>query len=118
MDPGHFKYAYPYQYDPWTSGSLSRPGPLDERNYWWRGIQYVRFTDPFNRVTLRQVWLPLWLIASALLFLPVVRTLIGFRSWRRSRKGCCPFCGYNLTGNTSGACPECGAQIDNAGAME
>lgn len=23
--------------------------------------------------------------------------------------GCCPACGYNLTGNVSGNCPECGA---------
>jgi len=26
----------------------------------------------------------------------------------RSRRGCCAFCGYNLTGNQSGVCPECG----------
>jgi hypothetical protein len=25
--------------------------------------------------------------------------------------GCCPSCGYNLTGNTSGVCPECGTAI-------
>lgn len=26
----------------------------------------------------------------------------------------CPMCGYNLTGNISGRCPECGAPIDPA----
>lgn len=26
--------------------------------------------------------------------------------------GCCPACGYNLTGNVSGVCPECGKPID------
>ena len=26
----------------------------------------------------------------------------------RRRAGCCLTCGYNLTGNTSGVCPECG----------
>ena len=30
------------------------------------------------------------------------------RQWREH--GLCPACGYNLTGNTSGVCPECGAQ--------
>ena len=25
----------------------------------------------------------------------------------RNRRGLCPVCGYNLTGNTSGLCPEC-----------
>ena len=26
----------------------------------------------------------------------------------RGRKGLCPDCGYDLTGNASGVCPECG----------
>ena len=29
----------------------------------------------------------------------------------RSRPGCCSMCGYNLTGNVSGICPECGVPI-------
>jgi len=31
-----------------------------------------------------------------------------FRRWKRSRKGLCLKCGYDLTGNESGTCPECG----------
>ena len=30
---------------------------------------------------------------------------------RRARKGYCLTCGYNLTGNISGVCPECGTKI-------
>jgi hypothetical protein len=30
------------------------------------------------------------------------------RRWLRRRRGLCPSCAYDLTGNTSGACPECG----------
>ena len=30
------------------------------------------------------------------------------RGWRRRRRGRCVGCGYNLTGNVSGTCPECG----------
>ena len=30
------------------------------------------------------------------------------RAPRRRRLGLCPNCGYNLTGNVSGICPECG----------
>ena len=30
---------------------------------------------------------------------------------RRRKKGLCLKCGYDLTGNTSGACPECGERI-------
>ena len=31
-----------------------------------------------------------------------------FRREERMRGGLCPKCGYNLTGNTTGVCPECG----------
>lgn len=30
---------------------------------------------------------------------------------RRPRPGCCQGCGYDLTGNVSGRCPECGAPV-------
>ena len=30
---------------------------------------------------------------------------------KRRRRGCCIKCGYDLTGNTSGVCPECGVEI-------
>jgi len=33
------------------------------------------------------------------------------RLHHRLQFGCCPGCGYNLTGNTSGVCPECGAPV-------
>ena len=33
------------------------------------------------------------------------------RYWLSWRQGKCPACGYNLTGNTSGVCPECGLRF-------
>ncbi len=33
------------------------------------------------------------------------------RRWRRRKRNLCVLCGYNLTGNTSGVCPECGKRI-------
>ena len=38
------------------------------------------------------------------------RIFVSFRNWlfHTRRKHCCQTCGYNLTGNTSGRCPECG----------
>ncbi len=33
------------------------------------------------------------------------------KRWRRKRNGWCVDCGYNLSGNRSGRCPECGMQI-------
>jgi len=51
---------------------------------------------------------PLWLFgvpaSLAIAFSPK-------RRWRRRRAGRCIYCGYNLTGNLSGVCPECGERI-------
>jgi hypothetical protein len=33
-----------------------------------------------------------------------------YRRRRLARRGCCPNCDYNLTGNISGVCPECGTE--------
>ena len=51
------------------------------------------------------VTFPAWAITAPLflLGLPTVRRLR-----RRPLPGCCHACGYDLTGNTSGVCPECG----------
>ena len=36
------------------------------------------------------------------------------RRHRRRRKGLCLKCGYDLTGNESGTCPECGSEVEPA----
>jgi len=53
---------------------------------------------------------PVWfLLASAIL--PT-----GYLFWtdRKAKPGHCAACGYSLTGNTSGTCPECGAETTAA----
>ncbi len=47
---------------------------------------------------------PLWLPLLAL----VLPTAVLWHCDRRSPKGHCQSCGYDLTGNESGVCPECG----------
>ena len=80
----------------WAVGRLANPGIE-----WWPEI----WTD-FLPATL--VAIPLWI--------PLVAVAIptGFL-WRRERKrprpGHCRSCRYNLTGNVSGVCPECGRKI-------
>ncbi len=59
-------------------------------------------TWPDGRVTL---YLPLWLPLSAL---AVATAALWWLDRRRYRPGHCTHCGYNLTGNTTGRCPECG----------
>ena len=59
----------------------------------------------------------LWIAAAGLLLsmYPTVTIIRGpLRRWRRRRKGLCVECSYDLTGNVSGVCPECGARMETA----
>ncbi len=59
-----------------------------------------------------EIVLPFWtltLLAAA----PGVLLL----SWPRRRPGTCRRCGYDLTGNVSGVCPECGTKVPPTPAM-
>ena len=56
---------------------------------------------------------PAWMTVAAVLLLvlaPLLTPLLigSIRAPRRQRRGLCRSCGYNLTGNVSGRCPECG----------
>ena len=73
------------------------------------GARYRR--GQFLYLYARDLTLPLWMPTVASAVLPAVR---GMRLWnksRRRRRGLCPACGYDLTGNVSGVCPECGARV-------
>ncbi len=61
----------------------------------------------------RGVRVPLWLVCAGFAVACVFMACLGRRSRRRHRlaSGCCIRCGYNLTGNVSGVCPECGERI-------
>jgi len=51
-------------------------------------------------------WIPFLLVA-------IPAALFGWLDRRRIPPGHCQRCGYDLTGNTSGTCPECGAPVPN-----
>ena len=56
---------------------------------------------------LRLITIPLWIPLLAVA-LPTVWL------WRRDSRhlpGLCRYCGYNLTGNVSGVCSECGTEV-------
>lgn len=64
--------------------------------------------SPRPRPPTRTLGIALWIA----LLLCVVVTLVFFMWGRASfKEGCCSKCGYNLTGNVSGRCPECGAEV-------
>jgi hypothetical protein len=59
--------------------------------------------------TFWQLKVPLLLLAGTGLILPAVQAVAGWRRRAASRRrGHCRHCGYDLTGNVSGVCPECG----------
>ena len=66
---------------------------------------------------LMPVFVCMCLAAAAALAIVLAR--MAYRSVRRHqmeamepREPYCPHCGYNLTGNVSGTCPECGTKIE------
>ena len=63
----------------------------------------------------RVVGLPLGLPVVVLCAYPTIAFVRGpvrrYRRHRRRKRGLCVTCGYNLTGNVSGVCPECGREI-------
>jgi hypothetical protein len=65
----------------------------------------TRFPTHWESSVLLPLWIPLLLSVG----------LTGFLFWRDRRRvspaNCCTACGYDLTGNASGVCPECGASI-------
>jgi hypothetical protein len=72
----------------------------------WHGL--VGVSGKGGVVPARSVHVPLWF-----LLVPVC-ALAGI-AWRHCPRGvgpgCCATCAYNLTGNVSGICPECGTPV-------
>ena len=58
--------------------------------------------------------IPYWIIAVGLAILPALWLAALCRRQTRLVAGGCVACGYNLTGNTSGICPECGTPVGQA----
>lgn len=59
-------------------------------------------------------WLafPVWIPLASFAAYPTFAFVRGpLRRWRRRRKDSCVRCGYDLQGNESGVCPECGTEV-------
>jgi len=74
-----------------------------------RAAGTVSTSMPTAQVTLTRVglWGPVVLFG----ILPLVWGVVRLRARLKRKAGCCARCGYDLTGNTSGVCPECGAKL-------
>ena len=78
------------------------------------GVANIDSDGSVHLARFRTLLLPLWLVG---LVFGLAGAWLPYRLWsnarrrRLARAGRCQTCGYNLTGNTSGICPECGTAI-------
>lgn len=73
-------------------------------------IGSFRIHEPYasgNVAITGSLWLPLWMPMVVFVSLTIFASV----RLRRSHAGRCVRCGYDLTGNESGVCPECGTTI-------
>lgn len=101
----------------------SLPTEITKASLMFVGLQFRVMVYPddcdYNQIT--RLRLPLWLPSIAFTPIPVLAFIRGpLRRRRRRKKGFCVKCGYNLRGNVSGICPECGSPCgpDEAQAAE
>jgi hypothetical protein len=85
-----------------------------QRGFLFVGNGFVRKTY-FDGRTSWHLFVPYWLIVLIAAISPIRWLIRLVRRWRRSRAqrkrirlGQCRACGYDLTANNSGTCPECG----------
>jgi len=74
----------------------------------WRGIRFdlpLGGFDGQQQPVVFGFFVPCWLL---LVLTAIPTAWLWHRDRRRIRPGCCLRCGYDLTGNTSGVCSECG----------
>ncbi len=89
FDPNHEKFSYYGRFD-----------------FRWDSLDFLEAR--FSGLTL-----PLWFLALIFAVLPTIWLF----KWNKRRKlgpNACPSCGYDLTGNETGLCPECGVTIESS----
>lgn len=88
----------------------------------WAGmtnIQQFAPPAPLTENHLMIVIVPLWIVAVLFGVLPAISLTKFLRARQKSQRvkhGCCTACGYDLAGNVSGVCPECGTAIQEKAA--
>ncbi len=86
-------------------GLEAPPAPNDARSgFGWPWYS----SDKTGEIPLRGGGLPLWM---PLAFVAIPTAVLFWHDRRRIPPGHCEKCGYDLTGNVSGRCPECGVAV-------
>jgi hypothetical protein len=86
--------------------------PDDPRIVDWGSFQYglsgFRQADENPTIHCAYFSVRYWVVGIPFAIMPLATSIRIYRNRRRRTSGSCVHCGYNLTGNASGACPECG----------
>lgn len=115
----------PDQVDFLSNGHVLNLGGPHNFSSWgyYRGFEYVAYDidhhdlemSPPSMVHTRivSVRYPSWLMFAVFATYPAITFIRGpLRRYRRRRRGLCLKCGYDLTGNVTGVCPECGTKVE------
>lgn len=100
----------------WTVGGFVPPGERHLRTPLFVFSERPAWADDDGNISAgyRSVVVPWWVPFLLSGYLPAIWAIIRSRQWRqdtRRRQHQCLVCGYNLVGNASGVCPECGTTI-------
>ena len=105
---GHLRFGF-------ARGGVLAYGPVDTSRLgvsvsgWMPGPDLAFLPERgFTSLGTPRYFVPMWIPFLAL----AIPTYILWRRDRRKPEGCCQQCGYDLTGNESGVCPECGTKIE------
>jgi hypothetical protein len=86
----------------------------DQPGQWAKlGFGYI-WDSPTFGTRMFAIVVPCWFVLPVLAILPALTVRRILR--RKHDSGSCGNCGYDLTGNTSGTCPECGTKTKGAAA--
>jgi hypothetical protein len=107
--PGNSKGEAWFEVRTWKN---MNPPPRAPYTYAFAGFGWGRYADA--DVTTAYVSFPVWALTLIFLVSPVAWFYVRFRNAPASN--ICRKCGYDLTGNVSGVCPECGTAIAKADA--
>lgn len=96
-----FEAYEPFEWD-------RRIAPLLGADQWW--FQIFEWGDETTIVS------NIYCLQIPMIYLILLASFLSWFTWPRKRIAGCNQCGYDLTGNVSGRCPECGAALQ-AGAV-
>jgi hypothetical protein len=130
-DGDRFALSLADNYGRWWLGAVDYAGPAPHEYYSWQAhlggdenawVLSLWDAGPGRTNLATQgghgvgVGVPTWFPPILFGTWPLLAALrFGLSRWRlrhRRRHGLCKSCGYNLTGNVSGRCPECGAKAN------